>query len=459
MSDRGEARNESRERTMIIVIGAGPAGLVAAEAASRNGSDVALIDSAPRKGGQYWRHQTSVKGYRSNRAETLFAKVEKASITHISEATVWSIEKDGQLFRVNYLQGGQESSLTAEKLILATGAYDRSLPFPGWDKPGSMTPGAAQALLKGHGVLAGKKIVVAGTGPFLLPVATGLAESGADIVGLYDANGPFRWLLSPHALLLNPSKFVELIYYAKLLKKFHISPRFKRVVSSFSDGSVTISRVDSRFGILAKRDKVHQVDVVAVGWGFMPDLSLGGIAGCAQRVDTDGTAIFSIDGAQRSSVENVWIAGEATGIGGADLSLVEGEIAGLSASGHEIPMVLRINRMRKQIFANALKRSYPIRDGWQSWSEETTTICRCEEVKMREIRESVTELGAEDSRTAKLFTRAGMGLCQGRICSRNVSEIVAGLTHCTVSDGERIASSNRPIASPISLGLLGDGKK
>jgi hypothetical protein len=222
---------------------------------------------------------------------------------------------------------------------------------------------------------------------------------------------------------------------------------------------VIISRVDSRFGILAKRDKVHQVDVVAVGWGFMPDLSLGGIAGCAQRVDTDGTAIFSVGGAQRSSVESVWIAGEATGIGGADLSLVEGEIAGLSASGQEIPTVLRFNRMRKQIFANALKRSYPIRDGWQSWSEETTTICRCEEVKMGEIRESVTELGAEDSRTAKLFTRAGMGLCQGRICSRNVSEIVAGLTHCTVSDGERIASSNRPIANPISLGLLGDGKK
>ena len=445
---------------MIIVIGAGPAGLAAAEAASRNGTDVALIDSAPRKGGQYWRHLTSVKGYRSNRADKLFAKIENAtSITHISEATVWSIEKDGQLFRVNYLQGGQESSLTAEKLILATGAYDRSLPFPGWDKPGSMTPGAAQALLKGQGVLAGKRVIVAGTGPFLLPVATGLAESGAEIVGLYDAHSPLRWALSPHALLLNPSKFLELIYYARLLKKFKIAPRFNHVISSFSHGLATISRVDSRFALLSNRDKSHQVDVVATGWGFLPDLSLGGIVGCAQRVDTDGTTIFSVDDAQRSSVENVWIAGEATGIGGADLSLSEGEIAGLSASGQSVSPVLRFTKIRKQIFANALKRSYPIRDGWQNWPNDTTTICRCEEVKMGEIRESVTELGAEDSRTAKLFTRAGMGLCQGRICSRNVSEIVAGLTHCTVSDGERIASSNRPIASPISLGLLGDGKK
>ena len=196
-----------------------------------------------------------------------------------------------------------------------------------------------------------------------------------------------------------------------------------------------------------------------MGWGFLPDLTLGGIVGCAQKVDSDGTTIFEVDDQQRSSVRNIWIAGEATGIGGADLSLIEGEIAGLSATGQSIRSTLRLNRIRKQIFANALKRSYPVRDGWQSWLEEDTTVCRCEEVKLSEICESVTELGAEDSRTAKLFTRAGMGLCQGRVCSRNVSEIVAELTHCTITDGERIALSNRPIASPISLGLLGDGKK
>jgi NADPH-dependent 2,4-dienoyl-CoA reductase/sulfur reductase-like enzyme len=445
---------------MIVVIGAGPAGLAAAEAASRNGSDVALIDSATRKGGQYWRHRTSVEGYRSNRADILFSKVESASsITHISDATVWSIERENELFRVNYIQGGEESALTAEKLILATGAYDRSLPFPGWDKPGSMTPGGAQALLKGQGVVAGKRVIVAGTGPFLLPVATGLANAGAEIVGLYEANNPLRWLLSPHALLLNPGKFLELIYYAKELRKYGISPQFSRVVSSFSGTSATSSRIDSRFVFSSHRQKTQEVDVVAVGWGFLPDLTLGGIAGCAQRVDSDGTAVFSVNICQRSSISHLWIAGEATGIGGADLALLEGEIAGLAASGQKIPRSLRLTRARKEIFANALKRSYPIKDGWQSWPDETTTICRCEEVQMSQLRESVSQLGAEDSRTAKLFTRAGMGLCQGRVCSRNVSELVAGFTNCAVSDAERIASSNRPIASPISLGVLGDGKK
>ena len=445
---------------MIIIIGAGPAGLAAAEAASRSGAEVALIDSASKKGGQYWRHRNSVKGYKSDRADQLFSKIESASsVTHISDATVWSIETQGGLYRVNYLQGGQESSLTAEKLIIATGAYDRSLPFPGWDLPGSMTPGAAQSLLKGHDVLPGKRIIVAGTGPFLLPVATGLAESGAEIVGLYEANNPLRWLLSVHALLLNPSKFLELVYYAKLLRRSKIAPRFNQSVTRFSDGLATISGVNSRLQIGKKKSQTLSADVVAVGWGFLPDLTLGGIVGCAQKVDSDGTTIFEVDDQQRSSVRNIWIAGEATGIGGADLSLIEGEIAGLSATGQSIRSTLRLNRIRKQIFANALKLSYPVRDGWQSWLEENTTVCRCEEVKMSEICESVTELGAEDSRTAKLFTRAGMGLCQGRVCSRNVSEIVAGLTHCPITDGERIALSNRPIASPISLGLLGDGKK
>ncbi len=444
---------------MIIVIGAGPAGLAAAEAASRNGSEVALIDSSSRLGGQYWRHRSKVTGYRSNRADEIFAKVSAAqSITHISEANIWSAEREGNLIRVNYLQGGIESSLTAEKVIIATGAYDRTLPFPGWDTPGSMTPGAAQSLLKGQGVLVGKRIIVAGTGPFLLPVATGLAEAGAEIVALIDANSPLRWSLSPLALLTNITKFSELVYYVRLMRKFRIRPHFGRAVTTFANGVATISAVNSGFHIKSGKSQAMRADVVAVGWGFVPDLSLGGILGCAQRVDSDGTVIFEVDENQLSSQPQIWIAGEATGIGGADLSLIEGEIAGLAASGQKIRHALLTERVRKQRFANALKRSYPVRDGWREWITSNTTICRCEEVKSQEIKDSVSELGAEDSRTSKLFTRAGMGLCQGRMCSRNVSEIVSGITQCAVTDGERIAASNRPIAAPISLGQLSDGK-
>ena len=156
-------------------------------------------------------------------------------------------------------------------------------------------------------------------------------------------------------------------------------------------------------------------------------------------------------------MQNIWIAGEATGIGGADLALAEGAVAGLSAAGSKIPMALIWKRFTKRLFARALQRSYPVGAGWQEWLRDETIICRCEEVSCQEIIESVQELGAEDARTSKLFTRAGMGLCQGRVCSRNVSDLVASTTKCAVSRNERLAASNRPIAAPISLGVLGDG--
>jgi len=444
---------------MIIVIGAGPAGLAAAEAAARCGEEVTILDSSQRMGGQYWRHRLKVSGYKSERGEELFAKVSShQNISHLSSATVWSAEAKNDEYQINFLQAGIEKSLVAEKIILATGAFDRSLPFPGWDTPGAMTPGAAQSLLKGHGVIAGKRIIVCGTGPFLLPVATALAEAGAEIVGLFDANSPMRWLLSPTAIFGNFAKIPELIFYARLLRKYGIKPEFGRAVVEFSNGSASVAQLNSDFETSDKELRRIPCDVVAVGWGFQPDVSLGGILGCAQKVDGDGTVIFSIDKNQLSSKRNIWIAGEATGIGGADLALIEGEIAGLSAAGHAVSRKLLRKRSAKRRFAKALQRSYPIAHGWTTWLKPTTTICRCEEVSASEILGSVSELGAEDARGAKLFTRAGMGLCQGRICARNVSEIVSSQTGCSVSDQERIASSNRPIAAPISLGLLADGK-
>ena len=445
---------------MIAVIGAGPAGLAAAKAAASAGQDVVIFDSAPRLGGQYWRHISQVSGYKSGRAGYFFDAVTRSpKIKIISGAQVWSAVNNGDSLSINYIVQGVEKSLAAQKLILATGAYDRSIPFPGWERPGVMTPGAAQALLKGHGVLAGEKIVVAGTGPFLLPVAVGLASAGAKVVGVYEAQSPLRWLLSPIALILNPEKLFELIYYIRQIRSNRLRIHFKRAVTSFDGSSASISKVNSDLTLKTGVPKVVACDVTAVGWGFAPDVSLGGILGCQQEVDTDGTVIFTVNRDQMSSVNNIWIAGEATGIGGSDLALIEGEIAGLSASGATVSPMLRFTKFRKYRFARALQRSYPVGNGWQSWLHDETKICRCEEISYHEICGSVQELGSKDSRSAKLFTRAGMGLCQGRICSRNVSEIIGEEISCEVLAQERIAYSNRPIAAPISLGMLSDGVK
>lgn len=444
---------------MIAIIGAGPAGLAAAKVASEIGAEVIVLDSAPRPGGQYWRHRDGVQGYKSHRASGYFdAVINSRNVTYIHGAQVWSATRKKSSITLNYLQSGVEKTITVEKLILTTGAYDRSIPFTGWELPGSMTPGAAQALLKGYGVVAGKKILVSGTGPFLLPVAVGLAEAGAEVLGIVEAHSPLRWLRSPLALILNPQKALELLYYLGKIRKYSLKVYFGRAVIGFNGNTATLSKLKSNLEAKGKTSQI-ECDVVASGWGFNPDVTLGGILGCNQEVDLDGSVIFTVDSEQRSSVENIWIAGEATGIGGADLALAEGEIAALSALNGSIPFSLIFKRFRLQLFATALQRSYPVGNGWQSWIKPETKICRCEEVSHGEICQSVTELSAQDSRTSKLFTRAGMGLCQGRVCSRNVSEIIAGESGCKVLDQERISYSNRPIAAPISLGLLADGIK
>ncbi len=439
---------------MIVIIGAGPGGLAAAKAIAQKGHSVSILDAGVRSGGQYWRHISEVKGYKSSRARMYFDQItSNPLITYVPGAQVWSAQKIEDRFQLNFLQQGIEKNIIASKVIVATGAYDRALPFPGWTEPGVMTPGGAQALLKGHGVVVGRKIIVSGTGPFLFPVATALAENGAT-VEIYEAQNPLRWILSPIALLVNPAKFPELLYYSRAIVKNKIKISFGCAVTSFENGKAQISRVRSDLTIKTRNFANVECDVVATGWGFVPDASLGGILGCSQKLDADETVIFTVNEEQQSSVANVWIAGEATGIGGADLALIEGEIAGLSATGSRIPLNLIWKRVTKRIFARALQRSYPVGPGWREWLRDDTVVCRCEEVLRHEIVESVQDLGAEDVRTLKLFTRAGMGLCQGRVCSRNVSDIVAGITKCAVSPTERITASNRPIAAPISLGAL-----
>ena len=209
---------------MIAIIGGGPAGLAAALAAADAGAKVVIIESGPRLGGQYWRHLPETDPHRWRGQENLHhdyvagqtlrrAILENSRIEVLLNAAVWRASRIGGGTKLHILVEGVNRYITSPVLILATGAYDRSLPFPGWDIPGVMTAGGVQSLLMGNFVLAGKKVVVAGTGPFLLPVAAGLAENGAEIVALIDANPIRRWLPKMHIALKNFSKVREGAHY------------------------------------------------------------------------------------------------------------------------------------------------------------------------------------------------------------------------------------------------------
>ena len=458
----------------VVVVGGGPAGLSAALAAAAAGAPVLLIDSNSRLGGQYWRNSSDNFDDQHEQhfdLETglLLINAVKArkEIEVWSEAQIWSATNNEGKITLRIIYQGKEKIVNTANIILCTGAYDRTLPFPGWDIPGVMTPGGVQSLLKGHGVLAGKRVVVAGTGPFLLPVAAGVIKAGGEVVSLLEANKSRRWLTSFNVILENLGKLKEAFYYIKTISEGKVRAKFGYAVITAHAGSngelesVDIAKIDRNFNV--KKLKNIKCDVAAIGWGFTADTSLAGSLGCKQVVAKDKSVIVWVDNDQQTSISGIFAAGEITGIGGSELSMAEGVIAGIAAAKFvgckvEVLKAHRKRRAKRQRFANALIKAYPVKSGWQSWLNDQTTVCRCEEVSLGDLKYSVEELGATDSRTAKLFTRCGMGLCQGRICGRSVVDLVANELKVLPTDTDRISAVNRPIITPIPLGVLAQGE-
>lgn len=465
----------------VIVVGAGPAGLSAAINAANSGCEVLVIDNGNRLGGQYWRHMSKERDSLNHSLHYDFGKAAKLRdavlsherITVKTQTQIWSAtatENGVVLYALAPRNLGDiptEIAFETQHLILATGAYDRALPFPGWDIPGVMTPGAAQSLLKGHGVVAGKKMVIAGTGPFLLPVASSLAEQGVEIVGLFEAHSPRRWLRYLSVVLSNFGKLFEGFHYARILKRHAVRMKFGFAVIEAHAGdagilnAVTVMRIRPDFTIVVGSEKKIECDAATIGWGFTPDTSLASALGLPQKVDMDGAVVVGVDERQvalANSEMSVHAAGEITGVGGALLSQHEGAIAGLSCAllrgkitekqYRESTKNICASRMLAEKFARALKDVYIVPDGWRTWVTPSTLICRCEEVSCGQVDVAVKELGVRNSRDVKLFSRVGMGMCQGRVCGRNIADYLGA------DDADRIRNARRPIIAPITLGEL-----
>ena len=336
----------------VLIIGAGPAGLAAATSARRAGATVRVLEASDESGGQFWRHLPATRPaddeqrlhHQWQRYQQLRSAVgADPALTVDVGAHVWTIERRDDNVRVNIVcgdvdgTGRRRESVTANGLILATGAHDRALPVPGWTLPGVVTAGAAQAMAKGERIAIGERVVIAGTGPFLFPVTDSVQKSGSTVVGVYEAAGIRRlarhWLTRPWELRSATSKMAELAGYVgtHLRGRIPYRPGWGVVAINGTDRveSATVARLDEQWRPVAGTERIVECDAVCLGHGFTPRLELAIAAGCGLSRDR----FVTVDHAQRTSVPSVFAAGEITGIGGVDLALAEGEIAGWVAAG------------------------------------------------------------------------------------------------------------------------------
>ncbi|MCD9901580.1 NAD(P)/FAD-dependent oxidoreductase [Streptomyces sp. MT29] len=471
----------------LAVIGAGPAGLAAAVTAADSGLRVVLIDASERPGGQFFRHAAPGLAPRNKPVHHkratfaalsahLAAHIRGGRITHLPRHHVWTAEESGpaagpERWTLRHVPvDGAPADLTpadgirvttARFLLLATGAYERQLPFPGWTLPGVVAAGGAQAILKDSGALPGRRIVVAGSGPLLPAVALSLAEAGADIPVLAEAASYTGYASRPGVLARNPAKAVEGARLAADLLRYRIRLRTRSAVvrahGTDRVEAVTLATLDRDWRPVAGAEVRIACDALAVGHGLVPQLELAVALGCALRTAPDGTPAVEVDGQQRTDVDGLWAAGEPTGVGGVELALLEGRSAARSVAaafhGSGRDARVRAAATRRRRFADLMATVHRPGARWPQWITEDTEVCRCEEVTAHDLRQA-HELGARDARSAKLLTRAGMGWCQGRMCETAVTCLVADAAG---GDGSApLVPARRPLSCPVSLQDLAD---
>jgi D-hydroxyproline dehydrogenase subunit alpha len=383
----------SPSRFDVLVIGGGPAGMAAAVRAAECGGRVGLVDDNATCGGQIWRGSEE----HGEDAARWSGRLRSAGITTLCGWRVFHQIEPGVLLAEG---SNGPCELRYTNLVLATGARERFLPFPGWTLQNVMGAGGLQAMVKSGLPIRGKRVVVAGTGPLLLAVAAYLRKQGAELP-LICEQAPWGSLARFSAALWRyPGKIAQGLQLKKQLAGIPFAANSWPLAAygRLALESVTISR--------SGKTEIIPCDYLACGFHLVPNVELPSLLGC--KID-DG--YVTVDDFQQTSVKGVFCAGEPTSIGGVDMALVEGQIAGLAAVGEtRSARKLFGERRTARRFARMLDRTFRLRSELKELPSPDTIVCRCEDVSYSRLREH------RSWRAAKLQARCGMGPCQGRIC-------------------------------------------
>jgi len=420
----------------VVVIGAGPAGLRAAEALARGGVRPILIDEAERPGGQIYRQPPpgagrspkALYGFEAKKAVAVQGVIARLgdAIDYRPRTLVWNVCDR----RLDTIGPGGHSAVAFDKLIIASGAMDRILPFPGWTLPGVFTLGGAQIALKAQGVSVGRRVAFVGAGPLLPLIAAQYAKAGADIAAVLDVTPFLAKFKNASGLLSEPRTLAKGIWY---------------VLRNSASGMTIRSNVrairvegENRVRGLWWRDatgREHRVacDAIGASFGLRSETQLADLVGCAFAFDAAARQwLPQRDPVGRSSVAGVYLAGDGAGIGGADVAELQGErsaLAVLDELGRRIDQtrVAMLDRKlaRQARFRRALEDAYPYPAHLLDDIGAGEVICRCEGITAGTLRATARERGAHEMNRLKAFTRIGMGRCQGRVCGHAAAEILA----------------------------------
>ena len=424
--------------TELAIVGGGPAGLSAAAEAARAGVSSLVLDENASLGGQIFRQpllgskiieekklgKELVEGKRVIEQLAEF----KDKIDVWTGSLVWGYFNDN---RLAVMRNGHLDLVKADQIVVATGAYDRPVPFPGWTLPGVFTAGCAQVMVKNQAVLPGARFLLAGTGPLQLALAHQLLENGAKLVAVVEAMSVIRlWryldrLLRQPGLLWDGFKFLATL-------KLHQVPFIQSHVILRASGSeevekATIAAVDKNSQPIPGTEQTFDVDAICVGYGLVPNTDLTRLCGCIHEyLPERGGWVPRCNENMESSVRGIFVAGDACGVAGFRVALEQGKLAGIYAANNlgyvdraiadKLADPIRRKLKTLQSFQSAIGEFYCVRPGIHDLPNDDTMICRCEEVSLNEIRGAIRS-GAAIPDDIKRRTRAGMGYCQGRMCS------------------------------------------
>lgn len=422
------------QRPDVAVVGGGPAGLSAAVAAARAGASVILVDREAHLGGQYFKPSSGAPGAREpghrRGGQLLEAELRARGGSVLNRCTAWHAQANGVL-RIASADPTHPTEIVAGAVVLACGAYERQIPFEGWTLPGVVTGGNALHLAATDGTALGRRTVVAGSGPFLLPVACELLRLGVQVQAVLESGHPYRPSGASVRAGLSASMLRDfLAYRGRLLARGVPVLQGWRVLRA--EGGAEVKQVTA---VNAGLERSWTVDHLVVGHGFRPATELARSVGLETSLDSVSAEPVPAVGRDMDSSNPVYFAaGEMTGIAGVGTAMMRGEVAGMSAAGSLGFEIARrdLHRVRRKLLAREqaaarLWSLFPLTPEGVPNLPDETILCRCEGVSAGAVRGHVRHFGS-DTGLLKSTTRYGMGPCQGRICSASLTALTAVTT-------------------------------